>query len=316
TWFVALSPHLTKAGAFWFHNSGDCLIPMAIFITVLAMERGVLSKFFASKPMAILGDMSFALYMLHAVFIAYFNTHFHEEYLLYPALFFFGGLLIAAHIMHTSIVQPMRFQVLKWGTKVIELKYPAPPKPPKRQKTAAQIRNKRIILAGEIAACATLMYFAFPTIHRISPAEAAVLSTQATTHDVQFDPWLSCKSGLARATRGQVIADGQTIATQQVTVDTVWQALKSEPVDFYITARVLDDQGKLLALSRYQMDGRFQHVAAGNCWKDMVHISVDSNVTPAKVAIKITRGRRKELAAHCDVPAQIQGKEMIIPVGL
>jgi peptidoglycan/LPS O-acetylase OafA/YrhL len=304
-WRFALKPYVTETGAFWLHYTGFTIIPFALFITMIAIQRGAISKFFAWKPMLFLGDMSFALYMLHGVYIAYFSTTFHEEYSLIPSLWFFGSLMIAAHIMHKSIVQPMRKQVLIWGTKLLALKWPAPPPPPSKPKTAEFLRRQRMILAAEVAASAALFWVALPTIHPIPAAQAATIGAAAPVHDVSYADWLVCKSAAARK-------QGDRVA-----VDTVWQAAKAQSVDFFLTAQLYDASGNLLNETRYQLDGRHQSIGKGTTWADHVWLPPPEGATsfkPSKVTLRLTHGRNKVVVPQSDLPGQLEDKLVVIPV--
>jgi len=304
-WKDAVTPYITEAGGQWLAQGGVAFIPFAILITVLAIEKGIISKLFATKWMGVLGDMSFALYMLHAPFTAYFSIHFHDEYTTFPSvIFFFASMFVSAHIMHKSIVQPMREQFLKQGTKLLELKWPAPfRKATKKPKAPEKVIRQRWMLAGEIILAGVLFYFAMPTIDRITSAQAETIGASAPVHNVQFGQWLNCKSGSAK------------FAANEVAVNTVWQATRSQSVDFYIYAKALDPDGNVIGESRYSMDGRLQRVSPGALWSDTVRIPlVVPNERPVTVTVKLTRGKKKALEARSDLLSQVDHAQMIVPV--
>ncbi|HEY9713045.1 MAG TPA: acyltransferase, partial [Chroococcales cyanobacterium] len=295
---------LTEPGSVWLYNSGVCFIPFAAFITVLAMERGLVAKFFSTNWMKVLGDMSFALYMLHGIWIAYFFTHFHEQYSLVPALFFFTSLVVSAHVMHCFVVQPMRKAFLKYGTMLLSLKWPSPSATRyiEKPKSPEKIRKRRISMAIEVAVAAVLIYIALPGLDPISQAQATALASQATVRDVSFDPWVKCTAASAQQ-KGDY-----------VDVNTVWQAEKNQFVDFYLTVRAQDASGNVLKESRYQMDGRCQFVSANSCWQDNVRLYMEGASTPTKVTIQVTRGKRRDLTATAVTPGQADNGRLVLPV--
>lgn len=306
-WSEALQPYIGEAGASWIQNSGVCFVPFAVLITVLAVEKGLVSKLFSTKWMAVLGDMSFALYMLHAVWIAYFNTQFHECYTVAPAFFFFSSLLICAHIMHTSIIKPMRSVIMKYGTQLLELKWPSPDPRHGKAKVAKPKKSqlkKRLFLAAEVATAACLFYFGLPTIDRVNQQQAQAMAETATVKNVAFDPWVKCNSVSA------------TLEKSEVKVVSVWEAAKAESVDFFITSKVLDKGGAVLAESRYTMDGRRQHVSQGTLWRDEIRFAVPQGSAPATVALSVTRGKRRALAPIGQDGSKVAAGVVVVPVAM
>lgn len=303
-WKALTTPWATEAGALWIHNSGVAFIPCALLIMVLATERGWVSKFFGTKWMGVLGDMSFALYMLHGVFIAYFTVNFHDETSPTNAFFFFASLLVAAHLMHNFIIQPMRKQVLKHGTTLLSLKWAPPPRPPstRKPKSKEKIMRGRLVLAAEVAVFIGLMYLALPTIDKITPAEAEKVAAKASVHDINFAPWVECKSSAA-------VASGH-----KVDVTTVWQSLKAQSVDYHVSMFVHDKAGKVLGFAAYKLDGRHQQISSGTLWEDKVSIKVASEEADS-VSIKLTHGRKRKVVEPAASPVTSPTKDsIVIPV--
>ncbi|MDZ4838237.1 MAG: acyltransferase [Candidatus Melainabacteria bacterium] len=300
-WQSVLTPFLTEPGAFWIHNSGSIFIPCALLIMLIATESGRIAKFLGTKGMVELGEMSFALYMLHGVFIAYFTVNFHDETSPTNAFFFFASLLIAAHLFHNYIVQPIRKQVLKHGTTLLARKWPAPPRKPstKKPKTKEKIIRERLIFATEVAVFAVVTYFAMPTIEQITPVQAEAIAAAAEVRDINFQPWLECKSVSA------------TSSGNKVNVNTVWKSLSDQSVDYYVTMLVHDKGGAVLGFASYKLDGRHQKISQGTIWSDKVAINVSSEYA-ANVSIKLTQGRKRKLVEPAASAATSPTKDTIV----
>ncbi len=58
----------------WLRFSASA-VPFAILIFVLALEAGAISRALSWRPFVILGEISFAMYMLHQIFIRFFVNH-------------------------------------------------------------------------------------------------------------------------------------------------------------------------------------------------------------------------------------------------
>ncbi len=303
-WNTAMRPVITEAAALWIHNSGDIFIPIALLLVVFATERGWVSKLFGTKWMGVLGDLSFALYMIHGVFIAYFTVNFHNENSPVAAVCFFSSMLIAAHLMDNFIIQPLRDRVLRGGTRVLEMKWPSP-KPPKNKKPRdkAKVFRGRMILAAEVLIFALLVYNALPTIDRITPQQAASAAKSAKINNIVFAPSIKCNSASAHL----VNQNGRAV----VAVNTVWQALEPQSVDYFMGVQVLDSKGAMIGFSNYKMDGRLQRVDRGQLWMDSVDVSV-SSADVGNVLIKLTKGKKRKLVTPEENPAVSPTRDSIV----
>lgn len=66
--FPTLTPYALKSPVLWqwFASSGSCFV-FAIFIALLASGRGAVGKILALRPLVVLGEVSFAIYMVHMI---------------------------------------------------------------------------------------------------------------------------------------------------------------------------------------------------------------------------------------------------------
>lgn len=301
-WIPLTTPWATEAGAWWIHITGTIFIPCALLIMVLGTERGLVARFLATKWMCVLGDMSFCLYMLHGVFIAYFTVHFHDETSPTNAFFFFASLMIGSHLMHNFLVQPTRELLVKHGTTLLARKWPAPPRKGSSKKPKSKLKSG-LMLASEIAVFATVLYLAMPTIDRITPAEADAIAAKSETRDIEFAPWLKCKTVSATAS-----------ANNQVHVNTVWQTLSAQSVDYHVQMLVHDKSGAVLGFANYSLDGRHQNVPDGTLWSDKVAINV-SSAEAKEVSIKLTRGKKRRLVQPgASAITSPTGDTLVVPV--
>ena len=111
---------ISAAGAFWFREVGATAGAFALVILMMALERGVLSRLLSTRPPVLLGEISFALYLLHPVLLTIFTDHARALlrvpnpilYALYWVL-----TLLTAHLVWVLIETPMR-RFLVRGTRV------------------------------------------------------------------------------------------------------------------------------------------------------------------------------------------------------
>jgi peptidoglycan/LPS O-acetylase OafA/YrhL len=73
--FVSDLPfHPDKPVAIWLSNCGAAIV-FALLIAVFALEKGILSRLLNARPLIYLGEISFALYMVHQLVLRYAEDH-------------------------------------------------------------------------------------------------------------------------------------------------------------------------------------------------------------------------------------------------
>lgn len=304
-WQAASIPYIGNAGSFWLHNSGDAFIPLALFVFAIALERGVLSHFFAAKPMVFLGQIGLSFYMLHAVYIAFFNVRFYEEPKLLPAIFFFSSLLVAGHVLQTLLFTPIYQTTVQTVSKHLG-RTPTADAFAQPLLAVRSVRGMALILV-EILAAAILFYFALPTIdaetNKIPGPQEAGSSAGApvspfVTPDVEhfsavdFAPWIRC-IGATAAKRGS-----------DIYVDTIWEADKKQSINYFVTVNIRDVNRNTIASARLAMDGRYTNVANGTRWSKKVILHAPSDSAAMFALVSVTRGLRKPILPQlCEPPS-------------
>jgi peptidoglycan/LPS O-acetylase OafA/YrhL len=72
-------PNISKAGAYWLRESGLVAIPFALLIFTLAHQKGLLAKILSAPLLVQLGEISFAIYLLHFPLLKMFYLHIPQE---------------------------------------------------------------------------------------------------------------------------------------------------------------------------------------------------------------------------------------------
>ena len=100
----------------YFGHSGS-LLSMAIVVYVFARQRGYLARFLSLAPLVYLGEISFSIYLLHALLYGHIRPLMPES--VGVANLIFVSLLIgsAAVLMHFAVEGPMRKCLRKWLSK-------------------------------------------------------------------------------------------------------------------------------------------------------------------------------------------------------
>ena len=107
---------LGEAAAHYFTREGLWLL-FSLLIGVFALSRGPIMKILANRAMVILGEISFALYLCHAMVIYYIQPY---ENILRKGggsayVLFWVVLLLLSGMLFYGIEQPARVMILRWA---------------------------------------------------------------------------------------------------------------------------------------------------------------------------------------------------------
>ena len=75
---VFLAPYFSDTGMQWLGHASDVLI-FPVVVVVFAFGRGWLSRLFGSTPMIFLGEISFSIYLVHALIFSFYSAHWQSD---------------------------------------------------------------------------------------------------------------------------------------------------------------------------------------------------------------------------------------------
>ncbi|MCW5822507.1 MAG: acyltransferase [Cyanobacteria bacterium TGS_CYA1] len=118
-WFIA------NAGSYWLRESGLVIVPFALLIFILALERGLLSKLLSAPYLVILGEISFAIYLWHFPLIKAFYAYIPHERSLRAFFLYLVILFSLSYLTYKLWESPLRNIFSQTANKEkIELKFP------------------------------------------------------------------------------------------------------------------------------------------------------------------------------------------------
>lgn len=106
-----------------------CAAPLfGLLIIVIALERGLFSEFLSCRVPLILGEISYPVYLVHAILIRCYQNHktvFATIPDWFAYLIFWSALLIVSYLIHLAIEKPCRNFVSRWSTQKLASEYEA-----------------------------------------------------------------------------------------------------------------------------------------------------------------------------------------------
>jgi peptidoglycan/LPS O-acetylase OafA/YrhL len=244
-----------EAGRIWLAPAGLAVVPFALLIAVLACERGWVSRLLAWRPFVLLGEISYAVYMLHPIPASWYHLHvtaFDEVPGWRVYLAYWVVVLLGSHLLWAGVERPLR----AW---IVGL-WPAPGAP-RRTARAGRSLWERLTTPGPVgllAEAALLAAVVVPVLGRGMPGPAvrpldlgaaAVLAQHCPTEarDARFGGRLALRGAeVARTTFG-------------LRVKLAWQTLGGPPENLTVRVQGLGPGGEL----RWQCDRPAGPPAAG-----------------------------------------------------
>jgi peptidoglycan/LPS O-acetylase OafA/YrhL len=253
-----------KYGRIWLEPAGLACPAFAVLIAVLACGRGWPSRLLAWRPLVLLGEISFAVYMLHRIPAVWFYLHvsaFDELPGWVVYLVYWLVVLLGSHLLWAGLERPLRgWIVALWPAPGGKPKAPAPAPPRSLWGRLSApgwrwLGAEALLLAALLAPVAALG--ARPPVRYVGPDAALALARRgsAAARDARF--------GGRLALRGAEVSR----TPQGLAVRLAWQSLQDQPADLTVRLVFLGRDGGV----RCQWDRRPEEgpasAACGALWR-------------------------------------------------
>jgi peptidoglycan/LPS O-acetylase OafA/YrhL len=288
-----LMPFCGDAGSLWLQTAGLPVLGCGLLIAALATKRGVLGHILNWKFLVVLGECSYAIYLLHSLYLTYATVNFPSltatDYVL-----FWATLLLAGYFVTTVLDPALRKLFLN-----VAFKLTGKDQGQNKAKDSAT-RSKSFIskygfAALQAALLAVLVSQSVPALNRISPATANKISASCSVHNVQFGSYLLCKAAVAERD------------VDSARVNLVWEQLVSGKVNYHIKATALDQNDKEIGCRTYASSPRGETVDKGTLWEDNVGIYVPQGSQVKTIQLLVIR-------KHKQLPARTQNAMLTVPI--
>jgi peptidoglycan/LPS O-acetylase OafA/YrhL len=74
-WARAARPLVGEGGALWLVNAGFPCLVFGVLIVAMALGRGLVSRALATPPLVVLGEVSYAVYLVHHILVRLYELH-------------------------------------------------------------------------------------------------------------------------------------------------------------------------------------------------------------------------------------------------
>lgn len=234
---------------FYLTKSGSALI-FVFLIVVFALQRGWISWLLQRAVLVFLGEVSFALYLVHTIVLEWFTSHYELLFARFPLwqsyAAYWAASIFAAYLLYALIEQPCRKVILGMRT--------------------LSWRDKLSLVAGkkQLAPWAALFSIVivaalWRTGQACSEQDCSLLQQRAAYHDVAaFQKIASLQAMSVDAT------------PEGLTLSLLWSALKPD-AEMKVALHVLDRRGEMIWHNDYGIV-RADGLKSGERWIDIVKI--------------------------------------------
>jgi len=286
--YLARFPAVGEGGRMWLEHGGVPVLAFASLIAVMAWGRGPVARILSFKPLVFLGEISFASYLLHRMFLHYYWNHFAPEHGAWPFAIYVAMLLAASYVCWALVEVPCR-QAIVQGLKAL-------PKP----SMSASFALFALFAAGiaiwsgspltRLNAVAvndemTKMASAESTVSGrdgavIGPVISPVISPVNGPGTAGSESRPSSKNNAVFWQKGKVafgddllLLGTKAVAQKDaIKVTLYWQALRDQKIGSFIAVKLLSENNVLVRLKDFRQSLREERVKTGECFSNEIVI--------------------------------------------
>lgn len=236
---LTICPPIGEAGGFWLKHSGVSLIGFAFMILVFGIGKGLLSKALMIPPVVVLGETSYAVYLVHFPLLMYRRSFLPQESSVGALVAFLVVLLAFSHILFVYIETPFRMAIIAWFQKRIYKDDPT------RVAASSGIKQflpkitptRTIGLAVELLTLIAAVIILHPEPKRLTDDQAnAFISTEENSlaRDIKVGDGLELEALVLKSQRRLAI------------FDFVFRSTREQPLRYYLYLQLLDHRGTKL----------------------------------------------------------------------
>ncbi len=290
-----LIPVIGDAGSLWVQSSGIPVLGCGLLIAALATERGVIGRLLNWRLLVILGECSFAMYMLHSVLLTYASVNFPQSLSMSAYFLFWATLLVGGHFLTTVIDPPLRKLILKAGFAILGGSKKTKPAAESTNKLRKSNRLKVLYPVAEAVLLGCLIWNCLPALNRVDTNTASSLTKNCSVRNIEFGSYLQCKGAAAEKD------------TDAVKVKMVWESLRTGRADFFVKATALSSKHEEKGCRMYCVSPRRETAEKGALWCDEISICIPPGAEVETVSILVIR-------KHKQLPAMTPDAVMTVPI--
>lgn len=226
-------------GRMWLLFSGVPVLSFALLIAVIAWGRGPIARLLSKKPLVVLGEISFATYLVHRLLLHYYWNHFAPEHGPLPIAVYLAVLLAMSYVLWSLVEVPCRQLIV-------------------RPKSAMARPAPSAMLTPGLA-----LTFIFATLYGVWSGPPLERISLDTLNKTITEP---CKVAFGN---DLVLHSSKVNKTDKgINLTLYWQSLRKHKVKNFIAMQLLSEDNTLVRLKDFRQSLKEEVVGKGECFKN------------------------------------------------
>ena len=268
---LARLPFVQEGGKMWLEHAGVPVLSFALLILVMAWGRGPISRILSSRPLVFLGEISFAMYLLHRLLLHYYWDHFSPEQGTTPIVIYLAFLLSLSFVFWSLVEVPFRKMIVS-------------------KSWAVRIRPASALVLASVAT-------GFVCIWNGAPLKNLTLA--------QADASKNCDITFGDELRLVSAATSEDAAGMHLRLG--WQALKKQKLANVVALKLLSEKNAIVRLKDYRQSAREEIVEKGAFFQN--DFLVPAQQMQYVQALELSLARPLGDAPHNTVALKLKGSE-------
>jgi peptidoglycan/LPS O-acetylase OafA/YrhL len=312
-WPIESTSGLTYVLRSWALDMGGAPAYGAL-IYLMANERGYISKFLTKKLFVWLGEISFSLYMFH-LSIIFFLIKFQPSFSNQPDWVFplvaFAICLCVSHLNYKLIETPCRRAIMAIGAKkkknnsdvsLPSIKVAA--NTSAKVSTPGSFMKSLMVTTAEITLTCLLVAWVQVHYRFIPPAFASRIEAHS----------IPVMRGIDFGDKFKLRAFKLTHQNGGIQINSVWQSLATEKLDYINAVQLLDSKGRVKSSQDYLQDTFQRKVAAGQIWEDKLFINKEQLKGVTTIGIELFKQSEQRPLVAASSRTDWDGRRLLIPL--
>lgn len=242
--FLATTCALGAATKYWCIQAGAPIIGFAAIIFLAAINKGIVSKLLSLKPLVFLGEISFAMYLLHHPLLCYHGLYLPQFRNNFYFLLYLTILTIGSHFLFRFVETPMRKLIVN-GLKTDKEKH-----------QGRILSRSSFVYAGELIVLVLAIFLSHPKIEAANIA--SIGKNESLFQSLRLDNDLALLAGKLSSDRSELVL--------------LWQANKPLKTRQILRLDYLDQDGKTLASQQLKLSAREIKIEPDTCWLEKIDL--------------------------------------------
>lgn len=286
---------INKASQFWLSESGIVLVPFSALIILFALRLGGISKLLENKFFVYLGEISFAVYLVHYPILQYLGFYMPQQRSISALIIFIAILLLTSHLLYRLVEMPSRY----WLTRLYKNWFIDREKRKLQTSSGNRLFQKSAFARTsiELSLLAGLVLLMTPKLDTVNSINRAEFPDSSQKYKVG-----KCLeiNNLEVALKGNALK-----------VDMLVSSTEDQEIDHFISYQILDRDGNEVKLLRSRIAPHNTKVESGKTWKSSLEIPLSKDDKANKLGIIIANKTLLDISGGL---SDMNGKRLILPL--